>query len=131
MRKLWDGVMMVLGASVWIFGAWWLFFSESTPDVKPLTPPETLEESRQSTARAICDQLIRKNLNDPSAAQTGPLSDGFYGRWPAANVSGDRVRVTARFRAKNAFGATILARFKCVLRFDGEDVVGVDSLVEE
>lgn len=123
--------MMVLGASVWIFGAWWLFFSESTPDVKPLTPPQTLEESRQSMARAMCNELIMKNLNDPSSAETGPLSEGYYGRWPTESVGEDRVRVTARFRAKNGFGGLIKTQFNCVLRFDGKEVVALESLVEQ
>ena len=112
--------------------AWWSFSGVDKPTGKPTAAPQqTLEEDRKSTARAICNQLILKNLNDPSSAQTGPLSDGFYGLWPAKSIGKSRIKVTARFRAKNAFGALIVTQFKCVLRFDGSDVVAVDSLVEQ
>jgi len=122
---------MILGSLAIIYGFWWLFFSDATSDVKPSDQHQTLEESRRSIARAFCNRVILKNLKDPTSAQTGPLSDGFYGLWPAKNISDNRVKVTARFRAKNSFGALVRTQFTCVLRFDGPNVVGVETLSEQ
>lgn len=61
-----------------------------------------------AAARAICKQFVERGLHDPSSADWGNSWD-----WPTAKQSDGSWSVSMEYRAKNAFGATVLQRKRC------------------
>lgn len=67
-----------------------------------------------SLPRQMCREFIREGLHDPGSVEWLPGAD-----WPVADLGDGLWRVTATFRATNAFGARVLSRQVCDMRDDG------------
>lgn len=77
-------------------------------------PPERL-------AKTACKNFINLRLNDPDSAEFPYTSD-----WPSVALKDGKYRVMANLRAKNAFGALMLAEFQCDVRLDNRGWTLVD-----
>lgn len=107
------------GAAAFAGGALWVTWSIISVGNELFPAPEraemTVAEQLRGEARALCMMTIQGALHDPSSAEWGAFSDGFYGSWQAqVDESAGTVEVRPRFRAKNAMGAMILSEWVCV-----------------
>ena len=66
-------------------------------------------------AKTACRTRIEARLTDPGSAEWG-LRD-----WPAQHFDGGRVIVEPVFRARNALGGMVQARWVCEVQVDGTD----------
>lgn len=62
-------------------------------------------------ARSACAEFLERTLNDPSSAEWVEIS-----QWPSVKTGVQDYRVQMRVRAKNGFGALMLADYLCVVR---------------
>lgn len=114
-------VFVVLMAVVWVWQ------SVTAPDRTPSTPTQAAKtpEDWLATAKFYCRELIEKSLHDPKGAE-----------WPryrdmAAELRKDGTyRVQLTVRAKNAFNATRLATFDCIMRPSGPDSLSPVSVTQ-
>jgi hypothetical protein len=91
------------------------------------TPDQMLAQDvarRPGLARTACKAAVDQSLNDPGSAEYLSRAD-----WPVREVEPDEFRVDVSLRAKNAFGALMLAEFRCVVRrgADGWRLIALDQ----
>lgn len=112
-------------AFVWVIAL--VIVAPSEPEV-PLTAEEQAARDRENqilSARGACRQFITQSLNDPSSAEF-PGQEG----WAVVESEPDLFEVIVNVRARNGFGALMLAGFRCVVRDEGENwrLVGLDEV---
>lgn len=87
-------------------------------NVRPTTPTPTESpvETRLGQARPASDISLKRHLNDPDSAQLD------WATWPAQERKNGTVLVKITGRAKNAFGAYMLATWRCEAKVKGSNV---------
>ena len=121
LKTILAAIPLLLGVSIL-----WFFWSGDSA-----APERPAEDMTLPTARVVCQQHIASALHDPRSAEWGSRSDGWYARWPAAEMAEPgRYRVDAQFRARNAFGALVRVGFVCELERAGGDwrLVGLTQI---
>ena len=77
---------------------------------------EVAQDDPTSTPRYFCRYAIKQVLHDPSSAEWID-----YREWPAFFDDDGLITVTARYRATNAFGATVTEQTVCDMRVEGDE----------
>ena len=80
---------------------------------------------RPGSARAACENFVRRHLDDPDSAEFIDRST-----WPVIESSPRHFEVTATVRARNGFNALRLGRFHCTLE-DRGDTWHADMIFQE
>lgn len=88
----------------------YVFFMSYRSGGEPVKKPPEIDARRNAVY--ACEESIRKKLHDPDSAQFPPRAE-FIVTPVAEPVSYD---VIVDVRAKNAFNALRLSRFKCEIR---------------
>jgi hypothetical protein len=111
MRKVWNALLLLVGAAVVATAALVFAFVPSTQTATGPNP-----DAWRMAARFECQRAVRDSLNNPASAEW----IGFE-RWPVA-IRGEvfdpdaQWQVTATLRAENALGGTVRVQYLCDLR---------------
>ena len=87
----------------------------------------TQAEKNRGTAQIVCQEAIKRVLNDPNSAEWGQVYN-----WPAGLQDNDdsRYLVQPEIRATNGFGGKVLTRFECVFNVLPDGNVAFASVSE-
>lgn len=76
---------------------------------------DRLNAAHVEQAKAACKRFIERSLHDPANAEWPPMRD-----FAVEKLKENVFRIQAEIRGKNAFNATRLATFDCVVRDAGD-----------
>ena len=74
----------------------------------------------ESRARAACITSVRRQLHNPRSASWLNST-----QWPVTLQDGGLYEVSMRYRADNAFGATVTESARCIVRRDEAEAFAV------
>jgi hypothetical protein len=107
--------LALIALALLIMAPFIILFRSVTPEPKQISQAE----KDAGILRIACRDEISRALHDPSSAEWGIGNDGWFQTWPVSD-DGNNLTATATFRAKNAFGALVNARYQCsAVRIDG------------
>ena len=89
---------------------------------KPGMPTQPAPVDLDAKARGLCMFAIKAKLHDPSSAEFE------HSRSVSMTKDGNVWTVIRPVRAKNGYGATVLQRFACVMRYSGAETLDMISV---